>query len=319
MNYFIELLIFIIKILIIVGCIFIFKSKSQCKTDNIIKIKNLNYEYKKNNLILLKNIFSKSEIKNKIKDFKKNKNTQKNILFVLDFIGDIEATQVDILRSQIDFILQTKNLFYKIKVLLKLESPGGMVPSYGLASSQLMRLKNHGIELIISIDKIAASGGYMMACIATKIIAAPFAIIGSIGVVCQFPNFNKLLNKYGIEFEELIAGNNKRSLTIFGKNTEEKRLMMQTELNEIHTLFINFVSSHRKNIDINKISNGNHWFAQATIDLNLQLIDEILTSDEYLEKYYLNKEYEIYSLYNHQKIKNKNIFQSILKNIFYYK
>jgi serine protease SohB len=321
MNHLMELLIFILKIIIIVVAYFtILLIKNKSKKYNFIKINKLNDEYKKNRLILYKSILSKSEYKHKVKLFNKQNNKKNNILFIIDFIGDIKATQVDILRRQIDLIVQTNdianNILYKTKVLLRLESSGGIVNGYGLASSQLIRLKNKGIELIISIDKIAASGGYMMACTANKIIASPFAIVGSIGVVSQLPNFNKLLNNYGIEFEELTAGNNKRNLTIFGHNNDEKRNKMQKEIDDVHQLFINFIICNRKVVDIKKVSNGQYWFAQNTIDLKLNLIDKILTSDEYLEQCYLDNNYDIYHLNFSNHIKDNNFIKNIYNKLF---
>ena len=197
-------------------------------------------------------------------------------LFVLDFNGSIDAKEVVSLREEVTAILAVAHK--GDEVLLRLESVGGMVHSYGLASSQLARLKSSGLPLTISVDKVAASGGYMMACIADKIVSAPFAIIGSIGVVAQLPNFNKVLKKYDIEYEQLTAGEYKRTLTMFGENTDKAREKYKEELEETHTLFKDFIRDHRSSLDLEKVATGEHWF--GTQALNLGLVDEIKTSDD---------------------------------------
>jgi len=166
------------------------------------------------------------------------------------------------------------------KVLIRLESPGGVVHGYGLAASQLKRITDRDIPLVVSVDKVAASGGYMMACIANEIVAAPFAIIGSIGVIAQIPNFSKILKKNDIEFEQVTGGEFKRTLTLFGENTDKDREKFQQEIDETHELFKQHVSVNRPSLDINKVATGEHWFGNQAIDLGL--IDKITTSDDYL-------------------------------------
>ncbi|MDC0524502.1 protease SohB, partial [Porticoccaceae bacterium] len=168
----------------------------------------------------------------------------------------------------------------KDEVLLRLESSGGMVHSYGLASSQLDRLRKKNIPLTVCVDKVAASGGYMMACVADKILAAPFAIIGSIGVIAQMPNFNKVLKKHDVDFELLTAGEHKRTLTMFGENTDKGREKFIEELEETHELFKDYVSTRRPQVDIDKIATGEIWYGARAQDM--ALIDDIQTSDEYL-------------------------------------
>ncbi|MGK3627588.1 protease SohB, partial [Acinetobacter sp. A11] len=148
----------------------------------------------------------------------RRKNNQK--IFVLDFKGDIQASAVENLREEITLILATAKAG-RDRIVVRLESPGGMVHGYGLAAAQLVRLRDAGFHLTICVDKVAASGGYMMACIANEIIAAPFAIVGSIGVVAQVPNFNRLLKEHNVDFELYTAGQYKRTVTMFGENTPE--------------------------------------------------------------------------------------------------
>jgi serine protease SohB len=167
-------------------------------------------------------------------------------------------------------------------VFVRLESGGGMVHGYGLASSQLDRVRQHNVPLTVSVDKVAASGGYMMACVANTIISAPFAILGSIGVIAQLPNFNKLLKKHDIDFEQFTAGEFKRTVTMFGENTEKGKEKFIEELEETHVLFKNFVSERRPSLDMAKVATGEHWFGTTALDLGL--VDSIQTSDDYLQQ-----------------------------------
>lgn len=200
-------------------------------------------------------------------------------LFVLDFDGDIDASETETLRRQITAIIQTANKD-KDKVLLCLESPGGVVHGYGLAASQLNRLKQAGIELTVSVDKVAASGGYMMACVADHIIAAPFAVLGSIGVVAQVPNIHRLLKEKNVDIELHTAGKYKRTLSLMGENTDEGREKFKEELELTHDLFKQHINNHRPQIDIDNVATGETWYGQQAIDNHLA--DEILTSDDYI-------------------------------------
>jgi len=230
-----------------------------------------------------RSLLSKSEQKQFDKDEKKaakqNKDEgKKPRLFVVEFNGDVEAQQVEAMREEISAIVQIAEK--GDEVLLKLESPGGVVHGYGLAASQLDRLKNAGLKVTASVDKVAASGGYMMACVADKIISAPFAIIGSIGVVAQLPNINKLLKRFDVDIEQHTAGDYKRTLTVLGENTEQGRNKFKQDLEDTHVLFKDFVQSHRQNLDIEKVSTGEHWYGLQALDLNL--VDEIKTSDDFI-------------------------------------
>jgi serine protease SohB len=197
-------------------------------------------------------------------------------LFVLEFKGSIDAKEVASLREEVTAILGVAK--EGDEVLLKLETGGGMVHGYGLASSQLDRIKSAGLPLTIAVDKVAASGGYMMACIADKIVSAPFAIVGSIGVIAQIPNFNKLLKKHDIEYEQLTAGEFKRTLTVFGENTDKAREKFKQELEETHGLFKDFIRQHRPLLDVDSVATGEHWFGTKAKELGL--VDDIKTSDD---------------------------------------
>lgn len=209
---------------------------------------------------------------------KKGLQQAKSRMFVIDFHGSISAKEVTALRQEITAILAVAES--ADEVLVRLESGGGMVHSYGLAASQLQRVRDAGIPLTVAVDKVAASGGYMMACVADKVLAAPFAIVGSIGVIAQLPNFNKLLRKHDIEFEQVTAGEYKRTLTLFGENNDKGRQKFQQELEETHELFKRFVSEHRPRLDVAQVATGEHWYGQQA--LSLGLVDALSTSDDYL-------------------------------------
>ena len=199
-------------------------------------------------------------------------------MYVLEFDGDIRASEVEKLRREITAVLTAATS--DDEIVVRLESGGGMVTSYGLAASQLDRIRDKKIPLTICVDKVAASGGYMMACVADKLVAAPFAVLGSIGVVAQIPNFHRLLKELNIDFELLTAGKYKRTLTVFGENTDEARDKFLEDIERIHNQFKSYVSQRRPGLDIDKVATGEIWSGQDTLDLNLA--DELSTSDQYL-------------------------------------
>jgi serine protease SohB len=199
-------------------------------------------------------------------------------VFLLDFHGDLRASQTAHLREEISAVLQVAR--ERDEVMLRLESEGGMVHGYGLAASQLQRIRDRRIKLTVAVDKVAASGGYLMACVADRIIAAPFAILGSIGVVAQLPNFNRLLKKNEIDFELHTAGQHKRTLTLFGENTEAARTKFKEEIEDVYALFKSFVTDNRPQLQIEQVATGEHWYGARA--LALKLVDEIKTSDDWL-------------------------------------
>ncbi len=209
---------------------------------------------------------------------KEDKDQQKNNLFVVDFDGSMDAHEVENLRHEVTAILCAAE--EGDEVLVRLESGGGVVHGYGLAASQLQRVVDKKLKLTVAVDKVAASGGYMMACVANNVLSAKFAIIGSIGVIAQLPNFNKLLKKNDIEFEQHTAGNFKRTLTLFGENTDQGREKFKQELEEVHHLFKDFVKSHRPEVDIEKVATGEYWYGTQAQELGL--VDDIQTSDDFL-------------------------------------
>lgn len=273
------------------------KGKGDAGEDGELKVRKLNEKYRKLREHLQAKLRSESERKHWEKQHKKEEKAkhkeekakrkeaggeqpeQVARVFVLDFDGDIKASDTDPLRRSITAVLSIADP-EKDEVVVRLESGGGMVHSYGLAAAQLDRIRAKGISLTACVDKVAASGGYMMACVADRIVASPFAILGSIGVVAQLPNFHRLLKKNDVDFEVLTAGENKRTLTMFGENTDKGRAKFLEDLEDTHVLFKDYVSERRPGLDVSAVATGDIWFGRRALEVNL--IDEIKTSDEYL-------------------------------------
>jgi len=228
-----------------------------------------------------KSVKTISTIREKLKDGLNSEEVLKqhsNCVYVLTFIGSIMASEVEQLRDQISFLLQIAQPADEIVV--RLTSPGGAVPQYGLASSQLERLKQAGLRCVVCVDTVAASGGYMMAAVADKIIAAPFAIIGSIGVVAGIPNFHRVLQKNEVDYHLFTAGKYKRTVTPFTEVTDEGKQKLQDDITAIHEAFKRLIKEGRPDVDIEKIATGEYWLASQAKEKGL--VDEIMTSDDYL-------------------------------------
>jgi serine protease SohB len=201
-------------------------------------------------------------------------------VFVLDFRGDIRASATASLREEVSAVLAVAG--QGDEVLVRLENAGGLVHEHGLAASQLVRIKERGIPLTVSVDKVAASGGYLMACVADRIIAAPFAIVGSIGVLAQVPNFRRLLDERGVTVEQVKAGRYKRTVSMFGEVTDEDRDKLREELEEVHALFQAMVAKYRPALDMERVATGEYWYGSRALQLGL--VDEIGTSDDWLAR-----------------------------------
>ena len=282
-------LLFMAKCATLLGLLFIFiaaiiATASKAKTKKKIKIsaRSLNEHYQG----LKQVIFELTQDKKSHKAQKKEQKTlekkhakhNKPRLFIINFKGDVQAHAASALNEQINTILLSHQP--DDEVLLRLESPGGVVPGYGLAAAQLTRLRDKNIPLTIAIDKVAASGGYLMASVANQVIAAPLAIIGSIGVIAQLPNFHRLLEKNHIDYEQVMAGKHKRTLTIFGQNTQQGREKLQSEVDETLVLFKSHIQKFRPQVIIDNVATGEHWYGSQALDL--KLIDAIQTSDDFI-------------------------------------
>ncbi|MCY4312130.1 MAG: protease SohB [Gammaproteobacteria bacterium] len=279
-------------IVVVAGILFAMAMRQKAADEPKLEIAHLNKQYKDMSralkAITLSEAAQKSELKAERKRIKaeakedkkaaaSEKDSKKRI-FVLDFEGDLQASSVARLREEVSAVLLAAG--EGDEVLLRLESSGGTVHGYGLAASQLQRLRDRNIPLTVAVDKVAASGGYMMACVGNTVIAAPFSIIGSIGVLAQIPNFNELLKKHGVEFEQVFSGEYKRTLTMFGENSEKGRKKVQQDLQETHQLFKDFVQILRPSLDIDKVSTGEHWLGSRALELGL--VDKLQTSDDFL-------------------------------------
>ena len=316
LEIFLEYGLFLLKVMtilisVIVLISFVAASKKS-NTSEGLEIENLNEKYKGLSDSLNKAVMEKDEWKKKQKSEKaiakknKKKKTRKPKAYILDFIGDIKASAVPSLREEVTAILDIAKR--NDQIVLRLDNHGGVVHEHGLAASQLARIRQKKIHLTVVVDKVAASGGYLMASVANKIYAAPFAILGSIGVIAQLPNFNRLLDNYGVDFEQITAGQYKRNVTMFGKNTDEDREKLKDQLEEIHELFKSSVNEYRPQLDLERVATGEHWYGSKALELGL--IDEIKTSDELLIE--MAKKYEIFSV--KLKIK-KPLKKRLLSNI----
>ncbi len=299
MEYLADFILFLAKTVTLIGGVAILvtlvtaigqKAKKMHKGHLEITRLNEHYEHLQNDLkhALLDKDQLKKEAKEEKEKAKREKKAKKHKeveevikprVFVLDFNGDIKASAVKSLREEITAVLSLADK-ERDEVVIRLESGGGLVHSYGLAASQLKRIRDKGIKLTVTVDKVAASGGYMMACVASHIVAAPFAVLGSIGVMAQLPNVHRLLKKHDVDIELHTAGEFKRTLTVLGENTEKGRQKFIQDMEDTHLLFKDFVKAEREVVDIDQVSTGEIWYGQKAMTLNL--IDEISTSDEYI-------------------------------------
>jgi serine protease SohB len=257
-----------------------------------LEVDSINKKYRSLAGTLRKAVTQKSDQKKDAKRQKKREKAEAKDAssrpksFIIDFKGDLKATGVPSLREEVSAILDVATA--DDEVIVRLENHGGMVHEHGLAASQLARIRDRDIPLVVCVDKVAASGGYLMACVASKIYAAPFAILGSIGVLAQIPNFNRWLDSHGVDFEQITAGKYKRTVTMFGENTEEDRAKLKEELEDVHELFKSAVSAYRPDLDLDKVATGEHWYGTRALELGLA--DEIKTSDELLTELAADRE-----------------------------
>ena len=312
MEFIIQYGVFLLKVVTIVIAILlpvlmiINSSKGKSAGDKgHLQIKNLSDQFESMGNALQGALMDGKTFKKFRKDLDKKKKKEdktpakdQQSIFVLNFNGDIQASEVDKLKHEINAILLSET---KCKeVVLKVESGGGSAYAYGLCAAELKRLIDNKIKLTVCIDKVAASGGYLMSCVATKIVAAPWALVGSIGVIAQMPNINKLLKKNLVDFEMHTAGEFKRTLTVFGENTEEGRDKFKSELEDLHVIFKDFVKDNRPEIDTSIVATGEVWQGEKALEVGL--IDEICTSDDYLVT--LSKKFKLFEI---EYVEKKNL------------
>ncbi|MDG4596717.1 MAG: protease SohB [Candidatus Contendobacter sp.] len=271
-------------VLVMVGGIVALATRGGGESDQRgrLDIRHLNQDYDGMALALKAATLPKKALKQARKEQKardkQHDKTARRRVFVLNFHGDLRAAAVASLREEVTAVLTVAQP--EDEVMVRLESAGGLVHGYGLAAAQLLRIRDRRVKLTVAVDKVAASGGYLMACVADRIIAAPFAILGSIGVIAQLPNFNRLLKKHDIDYEQFMAGEYKRTVTLFGENTDKGRHKFQEEIEATHALFKDFVKTHRPRLDLDQVATGEYWY--GTRALERQLADELRTSDDYL-------------------------------------
>ena len=288
-EFFAEYGLFLLKVATIVAAIVVViaaaASAGRRATHETLEVDNLNKKYRKLGDSLLSAVSTKHERKQVARERKKQDKaeakepSQRPRSYVIDFKGDLKASAVPSLREEVNAILDVAR--DEDEVIVRLENHGGVVHEHGLAASQLARIRDRDIPLVVCVDKVAASGGYLMACVATRVHAAPFAILGSIGVLAQLPNFNRMLDSHGVDFEQISAGKYKRTVTMFGKNTDEDRAKLKEELEDVHSLFKDAVARYRPTLDLEQVATGEHWYGPRALELGLA--DEIGTSDELLK------------------------------------
>lgn len=274
-------LIIVLSLIAVIVAIAMVASRASQKSE--LEVEPIDKKYKDFAFFLKSFTSSKEDLKEEKKKRKAEKKHQteespKKKVFVLNFEGDINASQTENLREEITALLQVATP--QDEVVVKVESPGGVVHGYGLAASQLLRIRERGIPLTVCVDRVAASGGYLMACVANRIVAAPFAILGSIGVVAQVPNFNRILKKHDVDYKEYTAGEYKRTVSLFGEITSKGEERFQERLQDTHVLFKNFVHRFRPQVDLSKVATGDYWFGEEA--QHLGLVDDLKTSDDYL-------------------------------------
>lgn len=308
-HFFVSLMLFWLKALglivfIVLGFGLLLAIAAKFKTKarkGMLIIENVSKNYTQERVVLETSLLEKKALKQLKKQRKMQEKAHKQQtgkrLFILEFKGDMQAHQVQSLAESVTALLQVAT--EEDQVLLKLQSPGGVVHGYGLAAAQLTRIRNRGLKLTVAVDQVAASGGYLMACTGSEIIASPFAIIGSIGVIAQIPNFYRFLQEKGIDFEQITAGEYKRTVTLFGKNTDADREKLKEQLEAIHLQFKAFITEYRPTVELAKVATGEYWLAKEALSLNL--VDRLEVSDDFILSAY-QENYAIYQIsYLHKK------------------
>ena len=213
-------------------------------------------------------------------------------LFVTHFVGDMFATAVTALRQEVTAIVRSATSGQD-EVLVVLQSGGGTVTGYGLVAAQLLRIKDAGLRLTVAVEQVAASGGYMVACVGDTIVCSPFAVVGSIGVVQEIPNFYDRLKREGVEFHEITAGEYKRVLSPTKEATPKDLQKAKEDIEEVWQLFKDFVTEQRPSLDINVVATGEVWFGKRAVEIGL--CDAIQASDDILTDF-VDQGYDVYTV-----------------------
>ncbi len=280
LSFALKALITVVALITVIGAVVSMASRQGRASAGHLVVRRLNSRFAALVSALRGAVFGRKEAKRarRRERRKERDGRRRQRVFVLDFHGDLAATQVRALRHEVSTVLGVAQ--EGDEVVLRLESSGGLVHAYGLAASQIARIKGKGLRFTICVDRIAASGGYMMACLGDELLAAPFAIIGSIGVVASVPNLHRWLERHGVDYEEMTAGEFKRTVSFLGRISPEGREKFQEQLEDTHGLFKDFVKDNRPGIDIDKVATGEYWFGTRAKELSL--VDRLVTSDDYL-------------------------------------
>ncbi len=278
-----ETITIVVAIVIVVGVVAANTARGRRPDEGHLEVRCLNDQLDQQRDTLQSAMLDKKAFRRQHKarerERKKSRGSRSRV-YVLNFEGDLQASATDRLRHEVTSLLSVADV--DDEVVLRLESAGGVVHGYGLAASQLHRIKEHNVKLTVAVDRMAASGGYLVACLADRLISSPFAVLGSIGVMAQIPNVHRLLKKHDVDVEVLTAGEFKRTLTVLGENTEKGREKFIEELEDVHRLFKEHVARHRPTVDIEAVATGEAWYGPRALERNLS--DELMTSDEYLAK-----------------------------------
>mmetsp|Transcript_9058 Transcript_9058/g.12909 ORF Transcript_9058/g.12909 Transcript_9058/m.12909 type:complete len:423 (-) Transcript_9058:25-1293(-) len=175
----------------------------------------------------------------------------------------------------------------ELEVIILLESPGGSAAEYGLAAQQILRLRDEpGIQVTVIVDKVAASGGYMMACTSSpgRLYAAPFAVVGSIGVIGQTVNIHNALESWGVKPLVFRGGKHKAPVGLIGEVSEDGMKTIQKMIDKTHNAFKRHVLAARPKLakQIDDVATGDVWLGCDALDVGL--IDRVITSDEYISQ-----------------------------------
>ncbi len=293
----------VIAILVVVATLFALAERGRSRPREHLRVRKLNQRFRDMENTLRHALMGRKALRMLRKDRKREKRQEKKEdteqrkrVYMLRFEGDLRASRADNLREEVSAIL-TMARPDRDQVVVCLESAGGLVHSYGLAASQLARIRARKIPLTVAVDRVAASGGYLMAAVANRVVAAPFAIVGSIGVVAQIPNLHRFLRRRDVDIELLTAGEHKRTLTVLGKNTEAGRRKFQEDLDDIHALFKAYISRYRPTLDLEQVATGEHWFGEQALER--KLVDELGTSDDLLME--LTKDADVFEVTFHRR------------------
>jgi protease-4 len=167
-------------------------------------------------------------------------------------------------------------------IVLRIDSPGGAVAPAQEIYEEVRKAVTKK-KVVVSMGSVAASGGYYIASPATRIIANPGTLTGSIGVIMEIPNLEGLMSKLGIKTEVVKSGRHKDMASVFRGIKKEEREILQEVLDNVHDQFIIAVAEGRKMLhdDVKKIADGRVFTGEQA--LKAGLIDELGNLEDALQ------------------------------------